>query len=138
MSQNATETNLSPNQIKAIELLLTGKSNNDIAFELGIDRSTLYRWKQEPEFIVEMNKQINEYTEQARISTSFLLSEAIETLAKSVKDNPKIALEIIKGMGLLAGNVSPPRYETIGQVEQDLENQATASHRRLFLDSMIL
>ena len=138
MNQNATETNLTANQLKAIELMMTGTSNTAIASELGIDRSTLYRWKQEPEFIVEVNKRVNEYSEQARIATSYLLTEAIETLAKAVKDNPRIAFDIAKGMGLFGGISSPLQYESISQVEQDLENRAKASNQQLFYGSMLL
>lgn len=45
---------LSATQKKCIELLVTKaiekKTNNQIAEELGIDRATLYRWKNKPEF----------------------------------------------------------------------------------------
>lgn len=45
---------LTATQKKAIELLIMKdierKSNNQIAEELGIDRATLYRWKNKPEF----------------------------------------------------------------------------------------
>lgn len=138
MTQNATESNLTTNQLKAIELMMTGNSNTAIASELGIDRSTLYRWKQEPGFIVEVNKRVNECSEQARVSTSYLLTEAIETLTKAVKDNPRIAFDIAKGMGLFGGISSPLLYESISQVEQELENQAKKCSQRLFYDSMIL
>lgn len=138
MTQNATESKVSTKQLKAIELIMSGSSNADISSELGIDRSTLYRWKQDPEFIVEMNKRINEFNEQARISASYLLNEAIMTLSKAVKDNPKIAFDIAKGMGLFDGNSSPVRYESVSQVERELENKEKAGHQRLFLDSMIL
>lgn len=45
---------LTATQKKAIELLvmkdIERKTNNQIAEELGVDRATLYRWKNKPEF----------------------------------------------------------------------------------------
>jgi len=41
---------LTPQQHAAIDLMLQGKDNVQVAEELGVHRSTLYRWTTDPEF----------------------------------------------------------------------------------------
>ena len=54
---------LTANQNKALALLATGQSVEEISNSLGIHRSTLWRWRQDPQFIAEWNKLIYETKE---------------------------------------------------------------------------
>ncbi len=54
---------LNANQNKALALLATGQSVEEISNSLGIHRSTLWRWRQDPQFIAEWNKLIYETKE---------------------------------------------------------------------------
>src|SRR6185295_14989254 len=46
------DNELSPRQHKAIELLLRGVTDAQTAAEIGVDRTTVYRWRtDDPEFV---------------------------------------------------------------------------------------
>ena len=47
---------LQPNQQRALELAWKGCTVSDIAQELGVHRTTVWRWTQDPEFIVLLNQ----------------------------------------------------------------------------------
>lgn len=78
---NATRKNkgMTEQMKRACELLIMkdihGKSNDDICEELGINRSTLYRWKQRKDF----NDYLNDLSEEFHRS---FLSEAYSELRK--------------------------------------------------------
>lgn len=81
MVENITKLGLSATQKKACELLImkdiNKMSNDDIAEAVGVDRSTLYRWKQKKEFNDYLNNLADEF------QRSFL-SEAFSELRKIV------------------------------------------------------
>ena len=55
MSQNATES-LTPQQLQAVELLLSGRTVVATAGSLGVSRETVHRWQREDwRFIATMN-----------------------------------------------------------------------------------
>lgn len=106
-TQDATQKNskgLTPNQVKAVNLMiqkdLNGMSYDDIAKACGVDRSTLYRWKQKPAF----NDYLLELTEE--FQRSFLNETYIELrkiLLFSSNDAQKLkAIELmLKNQGRL-------------------------------------
>ena len=79
MVENITKLGLSATQKKACELLImkdiNKMSNDDIAEAVGVDRSTLYRWKQKKEF----NDYLNNLADEFQMS---FLSEAFSELRK--------------------------------------------------------
>lgn len=117
--QYATRKNnrLDANMRKACELLvmrdINGMSNDQIAEECGVNRSTLYRWKQKPEF----NDYLNELTEEFQRS---FLSDAYSELRKIMlygKSHEKLkAIELmLKNQGRLKDV-----KETTAKVETEL------------------
>lgn len=117
--QYATRKNnrLDGNMRKACELLvmrdINGMSNDQIAEECGVNRSTLYRWKQKPEF----NDYLNELTEEFQRS---FLSDAYSELRKIMlygKSHEKLkAIELmLKNQGRLKDV-----KETTAKVETEL------------------
>lgn len=112
---------LDANQRKACELLvmrdINGLSNDQIAEECGVNRSTLYRWKQKPEF----NDYLNELTEEFQRS---FLSDAYAELRKIMiygKSHEKLkAIELmLKNQGRLKDV-----KETTAKVETELNVQS--------------
>lgn len=102
---------------KAAELLvmrdINGMTNDQIAEECGVNRSTLYRWKQKPEF----NDYLNELTEEFQRS---FLSDAYSELRKIMlygKSHEKLkAIELmLKNQGRLKDV-----KETTAKVETEL------------------
>lgn len=112
---------LDATQRKACELLvmrdINGLSNDQIAEECGVNRSTLYRWKQKPEF----NDYLNELTEEFQRS---FLSDAYAELRKIMiygKSHEKLkAIELmLKNQGRLKDV-----KETTAKVETELNVQS--------------
>ena len=71
---------LTANQNKALALLATGQSVEEISNSLGIHRSTLWRWRQDPQFIAEWNKLIYETKEVQERALLEMQAKAIGAL----------------------------------------------------------
>ena len=71
---------LTANQNKALALLATGQSVEEISNSLGIHRSTLWRWRQDPQFIAEWNKLIYETKEAQERALLEMHAKAIGAL----------------------------------------------------------
>ena len=71
---------LTANQNKALALLATGQSVEEISNFLGIHRSTLWRWRQDPQFIAEWNKLIYETKEVQERALLEMQAKAIGAL----------------------------------------------------------
>lgn len=98
---------LSIEQQKAIDLLITGGSDADVARALGIARQTVWTWRNHNQlFIDELNGRIMELW---RVQTNFLFSlvpEALQVLADDLRqiDNfearTAAAVHVLKCAGL--------------------------------------
>ena len=71
---------LTANQNKALALLATGQNVEEISNSLGVHRSTLWRWRQEPQFIAEWNKLIYETKEVQERALLDMQAKAIGAL----------------------------------------------------------
>src|SRR5262245_37601891 len=56
----ASEATLAERQVLALQLLLEGYSDTDVAREIGVDRRTIYNWRQSPDFAGELRSQTEE------------------------------------------------------------------------------
>ena len=71
--QNETETPLSAKQIKFAELLADPedrRTRSDKIAEVGVSRSTAYRWLKDNDFLDYLNEQIDKYTD-GHLSTAW-------------------------------------------------------------------
>ncbi|MFO7830171.1 MAG: phBC6A51 family helix-turn-helix protein [Bacteroidales bacterium] len=73
-------------QIQAVEMLIAGKNQNEIAQELEIDRTTLYNWRKKLPFQAYYNKLLNEIKENTKESVLSLHETAIQKV-KDVLEN---------------------------------------------------
>jgi predicted transcriptional regulator len=71
---------LTQNQIKSIELLLSGMAQNQVAKELGVTPKTLQRWAKISEYSDKLNGILKDATEQAT-------KQATETVKQKTIDN---------------------------------------------------
>ena len=72
--------NLNAQQQQTLGLLATGLRIEEIAETLGVHRSTIWRWRQEPEFIAQWNRILVDTREEQTRSLLKLQQEAIEAL----------------------------------------------------------
>ena len=106
-----TEALLSDPQVRAIDLLLLGRGVQEIADEVGVDRSTLWRWRQIPAFQAELNRRREAlwsgYTDRIRS----LLKMSLEVLEMALdQGDVTTARELVKGVGLLQAAGAPGGY----------------------------
>ena len=71
---------LNAQQQQALGLLTTGLRIEEIAETLGVHRSTIWRWRQDPEFIAQWNQILTDTREEQTRSLLELQQEAIEAL----------------------------------------------------------
>jgi hypothetical protein len=101
MQQNDT---LSPAQVTALAELLAGRTITDAATVAGVDRVTVHRWLREDyAFQAAWNRDRRELRRAAYNRLERLAAKSAECLEKAIDGGDvKAALEIVKGMGILA------------------------------------
>ena len=87
---------LEPKQEKAVELMLVGVSDTEIAKKLKVTRQTVNYWRnQDIDFIYELQMRRNQIWEGYRDEMSNLFKLAVEEIKKSLKSkDPKIRLQV--------------------------------------------
>jgi len=87
---------LEPKQEKAVELMLAGVSDTEIAKKLKVTRQTVNYWRnQDIDFIYELKMRRDQLWESNRDETSNLYKLAVEEIKKSLKSkDPKIRLQV--------------------------------------------
>ncbi len=94
---------LSPKQTQAIDLLICGHSDTSICARVGIDRKTLYRWKNHhPAFIAALNFRQQQLLNQSALSYRRSLRKSFKIVNAAMKtpDSPdaiRVALALING-----------------------------------------
>lgn len=93
-------------QKKAIELLLEGKTNTEVASTVGVGRDTLWEWRNKPYFVDALNEQWqqlqNKSAEQLR---SLLVPQALDVVEQALdranvlnNADVKLALATLKAL----------------------------------------
>jgi predicted DNA-binding protein YlxM (UPF0122 family) len=87
---------LEPKQEKALEYMLAGISDSEIAKKLNVTRQTVNYWRnQDLDFIYELQMRRNQLWEGYRDELSDLYKLAVEEIKKSMKSkDPKIRLQV--------------------------------------------
>lgn len=77
---------LSPMMVKAADELARGRRINEVAALLGIDRSTLYRWKiRHPAFIAAVNRRQRDMLEGLSFEIGETIRDAVQEVGKAMK-----------------------------------------------------
>jgi phage terminase small subunit len=107
---DGTALPISPVQRQCMEYMQGGGSVTDAARFAGVSRSTVYRWmKNDPVFVAAMNEWKNEAVENARSRLVAMTNRAAMAVDLALsRDNPHIAMQLLKGLGVL--QKSEPRY----------------------------
>jgi hypothetical protein len=80
------ENHLSDKQRLAVELLAAGRSLTGTAEALGIDRRTLYNWRQDETFGQVLSERRREFRSVASDRLGALLEPALDVLEQQLKD----------------------------------------------------
>ena len=125
MPQNTTESH-SPQQLRAVELLLGGLTVTAVAAELGVGRETVRRWlRRDWYFVAAMNRAKRELNEAAKTRLLTVWGKAAENVAKAVEGGDlRASLLVLKGFSEMVGQA--PR---VGSDDpQKLEENAKLAH----------
>jgi len=101
---------LSVKQLNAIDLLVTGVSDREVAEKVGVTRQTVTNWRlHHPEFQAGMNRRRKEIWGSSGDRMRSLLPKALDRIEKTLADdsNPnawRAALELLRAAGLYAND----------------------------------
>ena len=100
---------LSQRQLNAIDLLLQGHGDAQVALQVGVDRTTVFRWRRNARFV----KQLEEFREllwrQSQARLEALLEPALDVLQHQIgSEDPKTAL---RAAAVLLRTATPSRLE---------------------------
>jgi transposase-like protein len=85
---------LSPSQHVAIAAIVAGHTYTDVCKALGIDRKTLYAWRQQPRFAAELEAEVRALRQSARVRLSVLADLALDALRDVLQSHPKDAVVV--------------------------------------------
>ncbi len=117
MPHNATEKEekeaLTPQQVTALEQLLSGGTVTAAAGAAQIDRSTLHRWlKEDYVFQARLNQLKRELVEAVEARLLTIVQKATQAVENAVDEGNLVAsLAVLKGMGALSGTPVTPGLE---------------------------
>ena len=86
-SSFVTGTTLTERQLHAVDLILSGHGLAAVATRAGVDRRTLYRWRQDGDFQHELARRRREVMDDAADRLRALIHPSIEVLADQLTDS---------------------------------------------------
>ncbi len=99
---------LTQKQHSAMELMLQGHSDAQVASELHLDRTTVFRWRKSNTFAKKLDEQRHRLMEQSNARLQSLLDPALDILQKQLTgDDPKTAL---RAAVILVRMANPGRF----------------------------
>lgn len=120
---------LTIDQLNAIDLLVIGKTDKEVAGIVGINRVTVTKWRNyDLDFQAELNKKRKEIWSSSIDRLRALVPLAIERLEQEIENTHgwKVALEVIKIAGIESQHVKNTGHETSEKILNELaESRAT-------------
>lgn len=112
---------VTPEQERAIALMVTGKTVKDTALEIGVNRATLFRWmRHDPAFVAAWNAWRREQHQAVRAQLLGLSGEAVAAVRAALgRGDGRIGLALLKGMGMLAAE--QPGSEEAQTVRREMD-----------------
>ena len=123
---SATSAGLAVRQHAAIAKLVCGRTLNATAAELGISRTTLYRWRQEPAFSRELSRVSEDAIETSNTRARNLMLKATRTLFDSLNgyDRYNWALKMVNSVRLWERCEKRPRVYAEDEATAPKEEEA--------------
>lgn len=82
---------LSDGQVAAIELMLQGLSDVAIAERIGVNRISLYRWRQNKRFIRQLDRRRQALWEESAARLQAMITPALDVLERQIVDDDRTA-----------------------------------------------
>jgi len=113
LSQGDKVIQLDQRQLKAVELILSGHSDEAVAKEVGVRRETVCRWRNNNfAFQAVLNKGRKELWDDATSKLRNLAHKAIETITKAIEDGDvKTSMDLLKNINMY-GSIDAPKEAT--------------------------
>jgi hypothetical protein len=94
-------------QENAIDLLILGQSDRDVAATVGVDRTTVWSWRaHHPLFGAELNRRRADLFRAAQHRLLALVAKAIDNVAAAVEaGDAKMSIELLKAVGVYGAPV---------------------------------
>ena len=128
---------LSERQRKAVELLLRGLSDQEVANQLGVDRGTVLRWRSKSVgFGRELDRQRRRLWEQSAAEIQSMVGPALSILRKQLaSDDERTA---IRAAGVLLRFATPSRLvPAVASASPDDPRAAAARANKQYVDDLI-
>jgi len=109
---------LTVEQENAIDLLLTGATDRDVAEAVGVHRVTVTRWRNyDPHFQASLNRRRKEIWSSSTDRLRAMLPRALDRLERELEEGPggwRVAVSLLEMTGL--GSPGRGAHETLGSV----------------------
>jgi len=105
MQERSEAPKLTPEQLNAIDLLILGKTDREVAEIVGVRRETITKWHKNPFFSAELNVKREELWIDAKLRLKSLVHEAVNVLTSGLASKDEkvaitAAVHILKTVGL--------------------------------------
>jgi hypothetical protein len=105
MQKRSEAPKLTPEQLNAIDLLILGKTDREVAEIVGVRRETITKWHKNPFFSVELSIRREELWVDAKLRLKSLAHEAVNVLTNGLHSSDEkvaitAAVHILKTVGL--------------------------------------
>ena len=132
MQERSDAPKLTPEQLNAIDLLIFGKTDKEVAETIGVGRNTISKWYKNAFFIAELNARREELWKDSKNRLKALVHEAVNVLSSGLQSSDEkvavtSAVHILKTVGLYGevkgdfGPISPERFVWDQRAEKELE-----------------
>ena len=126
MAEENRKEQLSEKQLMAIDLILSGKVDREVAEAVGVSRSTISDWRNgNYVFQAELNKRRREIQEAGRERLRRIRNKALDTVEKAIEEGDvKTALEILRLTGIEKEDldiIGPADPEVLEEQRRDAE-----------------
>ena len=105
MQDRSEAPKLTPEQLNAIDLLILGKTDREVAEAVGVRRETVTKWHKNPFFSAELSIRREELWVDAKLRLKALAHEAVNVLTRGLSSGDEkvaitAAVHILKTVGL--------------------------------------
>jgi len=105
MQNRSDAPKLTPEQLNAIDLLILGKTDREVAEAVGVRRETVTKWHKNPFFSAELSIRREELWAEAKLRLKSLVYEAVNVLTRGLSSTDEkvaitAAVHVLKTVGL--------------------------------------